>query len=48
MYPPEYFSANLTAYAIYSAQQVAQVMLVALLAYLVRARRPVGPSETIP
>ncbi len=48
VYPPEYFSANLTAYAIYSAQQVAQVVLVALLAYLVRARRPVGPSETTP
>ncbi len=44
--PSEYLSANLAAYAIVFAQQVGDALLVALLAYLVRARRPVGPSET--
>ncbi|MCY4583787.1 MAG: hypothetical protein OXE50_13480 [Chloroflexi bacterium] len=37
-------SAGWTTYAIYSARQVAEVLLVALLAYLVRVRRPAGPS----
>ena len=41
----EVISGNLTAYAIHSARQVAEVLLVALLAYLVRVRRPAGPSE---
>ena len=44
-YPPEYFSANLTVYAIFSTRQVGEALLVALLAYLVRARRRVAPSE---
>ena len=39
----EVLSGNLTAFAIHSARQVAEVVLVALLAYLVRVRRPVDP-----
>lgn len=45
-YSSEFLFENLNFYAIGSAQRVAEVVLVALLAYLVRARRPVGLSET--
>ena len=41
-----YLSGYLTSFAIFSAQQIVEALLVALLAYLVRVRRPVGPSET--
>ncbi len=39
-------SGNWATFVIFSARRVVEVLLVALLAYLVRARRPVGPSET--
>ena len=43
-YSSEYLSEYLNTYAVGFAQRVGEVLLVALLAYLVRVRRPVGPS----
>ena len=43
-YSSLYLSEYLNTYAVGFAQRVAEVLLVALLAYLVRVRRPVDPS----